>query len=338
MRTHLLIDQLAELAGQRNRDALDACFLDLFNDLLSPLSVAIFRPHGDETAPVWSRQRRTQSATERAERPGSLEALPLHQDAWTSGEMRQSDGPPALALVPMGSHQETHCLVEITTAAPLSDVQARLACGVQRFYGHLRALLDENERDSLTRLLNRKSFDETFVRMAMHLESSHAPLDMMEGGRRQPALSSRCWLAVVDIDHFKRVNDSFGHLIGDEVLILVAQVMRKTFRGADRLYRFGGEEFVVLLRVESSVDATIIFDRLRANVARHEFPRVGELTVSIGFTEVRPGDTPSAAFERADQAVYHAKSNGRNLVACHESLMASGSVATRTPVSEVEFF
>ncbi|MBL8144760.1 MAG: GGDEF domain-containing protein, partial [Anaerolineae bacterium] len=158
--------------------------------------------------------------------------------------------------------------------------------------------------------------------------------------RRRPSdTANRCWLAVVDIDHFKRVNDTHGHLIGDEVLILVAQLMRKTFRNADRLYRFGGEEFVVLLRTDQSADAAFVFERLRSTVARFEFPQAGSLTVSIGFTEVTPNDTPSSAFERADQAVYHAKSHGRNQVVDHDNLLRRGEVAAtaHTPAA-VEFF
>ena len=81
------------------------------------------------------------------------------------------------------------------------------------------------------------------------------------------------WLGVVDIDHFKRVNDGFGHLIGDEVLVLVARIMRQSFRHYDRLYRFGGEEFVVLLRGGDEEDAKAAFERFRTNVESYLFPR-----------------------------------------------------------------
>jgi diguanylate cyclase (GGDEF)-like protein len=344
MRPDHLIDQLAELAGQRNRDLLDGCFLDLFHDLLEPLSVAIFRPDGDDHSPYWSLHRRVRDTA-----PGLLDlepmqaplpSMPLHEQAWKSGALMQQLGSPSLTLVPMGCDDDTHCLVEVVSAGPLGPDEERVVRGVQRFYRHLRALMDENERDSLTRLLNRKSFDETFVRMAMQLDGGPLVDVPAAGGRRKspdPADSS-CWLAVIDIDHFKCVNDRHGHLIGDEVLILVAQLIRKTFRTADRLYRFGGEEFVVLLRNASAGDAMRAFERLRCNVERFEFPQVGTLTVSIGYTEVQANDTPSAAFERADQAVYHAKSHGRNLVVDRESLLRSGDVPVSVVISEVEFF
>jgi len=120
---------------------------------------------------------------------------------------------------------------------------------------------------------------------------------------RRPVPLRTTWLGVIDIDHFKRVNDSHGHLIGDEVLLLLSRLMRNAFRFDDRLYRFGGEEFVVLMRCEYDADAMHALERMRGYVQAFNFPRVGKVTVSIGVTEVRSGDMPSMAFERADQAV-----------------------------------
>jgi diguanylate cyclase (GGDEF)-like protein len=132
---------------------------------------------------------------------------------------------------------------------------------------------------------------------------------------------------VIDIDHFKRVNDGHGHLIGDEVLLLLSRLMRASFRFHDHLFRFGGEEFVVLMRCGTDADASGAFERLRANVERFAFPQVGRITVSVGFSALRPDDTPSAAFERADKAVYWAKQNGRNQVAFHADLVDRGLLA-----------
>jgi diguanylate cyclase (GGDEF)-like protein len=102
--------------------------------------------------------------------------------------------------------------------------------------------------------------------------------------------------------------------------------MRATFRFHDHLFRFGGEEFVVLMRCAHDSDAAGAFERLRANVERFRFPQVGQITVSIGFSALQPADTPSAAFDRADRAVYWAKQNGRNRVAHHADLVARGLV------------
>jgi diguanylate cyclase (GGDEF)-like protein len=143
---------------------------------------------------------------------------------------------------------------------------------------------------------------------------------------------------LIDIDHFKSVNDSYGHLIGDEVLLLLSRLMRSSFRFHDRLYRFGGEEFVVLMRCAREEDTAMALERMRQNTEAYAFPQVGRITISIGFTEVKPGDTPSGAFERADKAVYYAKGHGRNQVRSHAALVASGALEDDSIIGDVELF
>jgi diguanylate cyclase (GGDEF)-like protein len=204
---------------------------------------------------------------------------------------------------------------------------------ILRVYRNFQGLLDYSERDTLTGLLNRKTFDGSFLRVASPAAESPHPV-RPDDLRRAGALDT-AWLGVIDIDHFKSVNDNHGHLIGDEVLLLVARLMRSSFRFQDQLYRFGGEEFVVLMRGVARVEqAHAAFERLRSNVESYIFPRVGRITVSVGFTQLRTGDSPSGAFERADKAVYHAKQNGRNQVAHHGDLIARGcSSRKRAPAT-----
>ena len=162
--------------------------------------------------------------------------------------------------------------------------------------------LDYSERDTLTGLLNRKTFDESFLKAVSELprhKAAEVPAEDEQGqDRRHAAVHPRYWIGVIDIDHFKSINDRFGHLIGDEVLLLLSRLMRSSFRFNDLLYRFGGEEFVVLMRCDEEIHAGEAFERLRVNTERYAFPQVGRITVSIGFTEVRGGDSPAAAFER----------------------------------------
>ena len=134
-------------------------------------------------------------------------------------------------------------VIELVTTRGIGVKSRRLVFGVLRIYRNVQTLLDYSERDSLTGLLNRKIFDDSFYKV-----SSLPLLDAkLDEGERRHASGSRYWLGVVDIDHFKTVNDRFGHLIGDEVLLLLSRIMRGAFRFSDQLYRFGGEEFVVLL-------------------------------------------------------------------------------------------
>ena len=98
------------------------------------------------------------------------------------------------------------------------------------------------------------------------------------------------------------------------------------------------EEFVAMIRCNGEASAAQAFERLRGNVERYAFPQVGRITVSVGFTEVKPGDTPTGAFERADKAVYYAKSHGRNQVRHHAALVAGGELEDASKVSDVELF
>ncbi|MGE5384873.1 MAG: GGDEF domain-containing protein [Betaproteobacteria bacterium] len=215
-----------------------------------------------------------------------------------------------------------------------TDNLDNLLC-IARLYGNHVKLLDYSELDSLTRLLNRKTFDETFDRLL--LASGADSLDEDQEDRRD-AEDGEPWLGVIDIDHFKRINDNFGHLFGDEVLLRVAELMRKTFRTGDRLFRFGGEEFIVILNANGNDLAAKGFDRFREAVEAYEFPQVGKVTCSVGITGVSNTDVPTDVVGRADEALYFAKEHGRNQVHCYEALIAQGAIekaaAPEAPVND----
>jgi len=124
---------------------------------------------------------------------------------------------------------------------------------------------------------------------------------------------------IVDIDHFKRVNDSYGHAVGDAVLCHVTEIMRAEIRRQDTLGRYGGEEFAVLLPETTEAAAMALADRLRERVARSPLIRPGlviDNTVSVGVSLLLASDVnPDAALSRADQALYRAKQQGRNRIA-----------------------
>jgi diguanylate cyclase (GGDEF)-like protein len=168
-----------------------------------------------------------------------------------------------------------------------------------QMFSNLVNTLDRMERDQLTKLLNRNSFDGYFNRLLQKQKSKP---------------SSHLWLAILDIDHFKRVNDTFGHLYGDEVLLHFSQLMEKHLRSHDIPFRFGGEEFVLLFETGSAEDALKVLDRFRSKVEEYNFPGVGKVTVSIGFSQSQPNLLPTSLIDQADKALYHAKENGRNRV------------------------
>jgi diguanylate cyclase (GGDEF)-like protein len=336
-----VVDHLAELTGLRDRDVLDVTLVGALRDLLRPHSAAIYRVVGEGTDRRWMTRARLEHGDVSAQTDSlwaelaGLPALEAHADRSACLQRQEAftvDGQPARAYFPLANEFEAVGVLELHTDAPLRAEEVRLVCSILRIYRNFQGLLDYSERDTLTGLLNRKTFDESFLRVLGR--GSDAPpvgLSVPSGdGRRvslQGAGRGTAWLGVIDIDHFKRVNDNHGHLIGDEVLLLMSRLMRATFRFHDHLFRFGGEEFVVLMRCSQESDAAGAFERLRVNVERFRFPQVGQATVSIGFAALRPADTPSAAFERADKAVYWAKQNGRNRVAHHAELVARGLVA-----------
>ena len=131
----------------------------------------------------------------------------------------------------------------------------------------------------------------------------------------------------------------FGHPFGDEVLVLFAGVLRECFSDHDRLFRFGGEEFLVILDHATIDEAYHALESFRARVEAFRFPQVGPITASIGYTQAVAGDTGASAFGRADAALYIAKQSGRNQIRSHEMLVADGLIQGRIAVGQdVELF
>lgn len=135
--------------------------------------------------------------------------------------------------------------------------------------------------------------------------------------------SSFLSLLLIDVDHFKAVNDKCGHQVGDEVLRQVAQLLRSSLRQNEFLARYGGEEFVVILPSINETDAKGIAERLRRVISEHNWPIIA-VTVSIGLATVTSGEAGVAELVRAaDQALYAAKAGGRNRVICSKDTVAA---------------
>jgi diguanylate cyclase (GGDEF)-like protein len=340
-----LVDHLAELTGFRDRDRLDVTLVGALRDLLSPLSVAMWGCVGEPGQQRWIKRAllgcedvaaSSDSVWAEVESLPELSTQPLRQTCLSQQCFVTSAGPPVINMFPLSTETGAGGVLEIESTRPLGEDAQRLVHSVLRIYRNFQELLDYSERDTLTGLLNRKTFDESFLKVAL---GPGAPPTSEPDSRRMKGPAQQVYLGVIDIDHFKTVNDRFGHLIGDEVLLLLSRLMRSTFRFSDRLYRFGGEEFVVMMHCANAGDALRAFERLRANTQRYLFPQVGNITVSVGFTEVQASDTPSAAFQRADTAVYYAKEHGRNQVRSHATLIAEGAVSGDTSKSgDVELF
>ncbi len=254
-----------------------------------------------------------------------------------STEHLAADGTRTLWL-PIWIKDKAHVCLEVINPAPYSKQTIRVILGVVSVYRNFQNLLDYSERDALTGLLNRKTFDEQLAKMIAPVIEKHDLGLPLQQERRHPSEEEKQWLAVIDVDHFKRVNDQFGHIFGDEVLILVANLMQSSFRSQDRVFRFGGEEFVVLLRSATLENAQKVIERFRHNVEEYPFPQIGHITVSVGFVSISPYVSPVMILGHADQALYYAKTHGRNLAFHYDDLVSRGLLETVTSNDVAEFF
>lgn len=262
-----------------------------------------------------------------------------------------------------GSHQllmPIHCdgvligSLRLHRPQPLETARMLIE-GLVEIYANYIGLLNESERDKLTGLYNRRTFDRHLRMLLQQVRRQHAPEvdtaaangeahDGRDAGERQRLhvekrlkLPGSLWLAIVDIDFFKRINDTYGHLYGDEVILLLAQQMRLSFREGEVLFRFGGEEFVVLLTASDRGTAHAALERFRKHIAQYIFPQIGSISVSVGFAVVGHNDYPTTVMDRADKALYYAKQTGRNQVFSYEDLRSQGELGS-TPAGSVDLF
>lgn len=207
-------------------------------------------------------------------------------------------------LQSVSNHQRQRDSSEAEVAERLQGLVRRVAemeQEAQQFREHIEEQRQKSLLDPLTGLPNRAAWIE-------RLE--------LEVARRQ-RYGGQLLLAALDIDHFKRINDGYGHLAGDRVLKIIAGELSKRLRKTDFMARFGGEEFVLLIPATPLAGGVQLLETLRAAIEACPFHFKGEpvtITLSAGIAEFRDGETPEAAFERADQALYRAKGAGRNRI------------------------
>ncbi|WP_181161393.1 GGDEF domain-containing protein [Maribrevibacterium harenarium] len=189
--------------------------------------------------------------------------------------------------------------------------------GMLSIYNNFSNLLAESQTDELTGLMNRKTFDESIVKLYQHFSDP-----MSQEGDQAPCT----WLAIIDIDLFKHINDKYGHLYGDEILIHMARTLQQAFKPTDLLFRFGGEEFVVVLKDQTKQECMQSLENLRLAVERILVNEGEKLSVSIGATRFDHTVFHITLLDHADKALYFSKDNGRNQITFYEDMKARGLV------------
>ncbi|MEG0821596.1 MAG: GGDEF domain-containing protein [Burkholderiaceae bacterium] len=239
---------------------------------------------------------------------------------------------------PLAAQTESVSILAVDLERSLSSCDGQLIEGFLRIYRNHLDLLDYGEHDTLTGLLNRKPFAQIFAQRTAPPTRKAARKVQFIGDARKSVAGASEWLAIIDIDHFKRINDRFGHVFGDEVLLLLARLMKASFRSCDTLFRLGGEEFAVLLSGADASGAQTAFEHFRERVAAYAFPQVKGVTVSVGYGRATRAAGAMAAYEQADAALYYAKEHGRNRTCNFESLIAQGDLKMKRASGEIEIF
>ena len=291
-----LLDQLIALTAIRDLELLEQSLLKTIDASFSPIGLAVF--HLDATGRPFAALRMVNGRCEMEH-----EAIAIAEPTMRAIENAREEGGHALHN---GEHLVTcHRLLAsrassvdlvLTTRVDLSERERFLVSGFLQIYRNFCQLLHEAQTDPLTGLANRNTFDACINKIFDVLSMGEPPIP----SDRRRVSKGVYWLAMVDIDHFKSINDRFGHLYGDEVLVL-------------------------LIRCPDRDTCRMTLERFRTTVEGYDFPQVGQVTVSIGAVQFSRDTFPVMLLNYADQALCGSKSGERNRVTFFEDMLSSGT-------------
>ncbi len=213
---------------------------------------------------------------------------------------------------------ETGTLRKTITGKRKKDAEMikTLSHKVKTIYDELASAKEETMIDSLTLLYNRKAFDKK----------------LREAFKNNSVIEKAFTLIMADIDYFKKINDDYGHIVGDEALKMVAKTIKKTFRLNDFVARYGGEEFVIMIDIIDGKYVRNVCERFRLEVETMNFKVDNEaipISISLGIAFYKKSDTPETLLSRADKALYLAKQSGRNIIKTEGQLPALSGELTK---------
>lgn len=335
--THTVLNKLISLTEERDLVSLEYLLAKSICELIAPDNTQVVNAVKIYHAKNLEKQIFT---TTDSDRNAHGEQLPKAlKDALTGAFIHCKNGvysehlKPDVNLYPLTNSQH-EVLAVIAIEAMIEDpTLSHTIALVLQVYQNFAGVIRDNEHDTLTGLLNRKTFEYKLNKIlsAMHKTKM----------RQDDKPNSAYFLAVFDIDHFKKINDVYGHLIGDEVLLTFSQLLKQTFRDKDMLFRYGGEEFIAIFECANKQDISLVLERFRKTINHFRFPQVGDVKVSIGYTQIQSHDKTLEIVDRADQALYYAKNHGRNQIHNFETLVNAGeldSIQKETQESVAELF
>jgi diguanylate cyclase (GGDEF)-like protein len=336
------IEHIVKLTDHRDRDLLELTLSKALIDLLPIGRIVIARVMREDGVKRWLEVARLDSKgggrvidpmrvdfqslvklEDATDRLKCLETRDRVEIAWAG-----PDGP-RITMLPLfsDSRSDDEGVLEIHSDGALSAENLQLIDHLRRIYRNMYTLLEYSDRDPLTGLLNRKSLDDAFYSAVLEDLDGETPIQTTaepKGQERRHRVPANYWLGSASVDNFGLINDKHGHDVAEDVLQLVARIMNNTFRTYDRLYHFWGEFFGVLMHCPDEALVLSAFERFRVNVEKYNFPHVGRVTVSCGFTSVRADDSPSSALDNTERAVDFARRGGGNKACSHLGLVRRG--------------
>lgn len=332
-----LVHELADLTALRDQELLDFSLLKTVESFLLPRALQLLKLDGKGRPCLEIRytNRQCHVAYDAIRYSADVEMAIEQLGMASDGEFVLQRNDELLLAYPLHMTRSTRGYLLINTEAAPSKQQSQLMTGALQIYRNFSELLRESQSDQLTGLANRKTFDADIHKIFKLLPREH---DEYPNERREPPAET-VWLAIADIDNFKSINDRFGHIYGDEVLLLISQIIKASFRERDIPFRFGGEEFVVLMRCPNREVCATVLERFRHNVEQRHFPQVGRVTISIGVTQMQREIYATTLLDYADKALYHSKQTGKNRITFFDDLVATGQLAQpELPSGDITLF
>jgi len=348
-----LIESIIEITNQRDSDSLPRTLLTALADILPLKEAVMYKVVGTPPAVTLKQflKLATQSNWSDPKRNKIIDdVIDIKLNACLEKCIDQADlvvdkKEPGLIkiLIPIVIEEKIITIVEavlqVDSDEAITDFIEVIKSIVKIYENHL-VVLNESERDKLTGLFNRRTFDSKLNQMLLVQKNKNylRQLEKNKNEKRSVIPDASAWLVMLDIDFFKRVNDEYGHVAGDEVLLRLSQQMQECFRQTDLLFRFGGEEFVIVLEPIPLEMAQATLERFRRSVAEHQFPYVGKVTISIGYAMITENDFPATVLDCSDKALYYAKEHGRNSVHNYELLIKYGALEVAAELGSVDLF
>lgn len=337
-----LLDSVIDITAEQDHARFRASFRDSLRELLEVTEVLFVRPVRDVQGKmsylevVDSAELKWHGARPQA---GECQWVRTEQVAemLESGQALLLDRGAFTLLLPV-IHQDVLLEIIVVRAGTVPTEAFYMLRAFARLYRNFLLLIMATERDALTGLFNRRTLETRLAQLSNEVSQRHAALASTDSKRRATPDTLAHYVAMLDVDRFKKINDSFGHLFGDEVLLLVSRMMKEVLRDEDMLFRYGGEEFCAVLLCQTHEGALAAMNRFRERIAAHRFPQLEQVTLCAGLAQMRPEELPAAAIARADQALYVAKETGRNKVCDYDAELAAGRLKPEAAAADVELF